>query len=72
MVGVLAGGLVAASGPSRPRFAWHDPDALRALAAPHGAPRGGDRLLRAGNEDPGAFRVTSPYRVIRLTVPVTA
>jgi ubiquinone/menaquinone biosynthesis C-methylase UbiE len=25
--------------------------------------------LRAGNEDPDGFRVTSPYRVIRLTLP---
>jgi hypothetical protein len=23
--------------------------------------------LRAGNEDPAAFRVTTPYRVLRLT-----
>ena len=28
-------------------------------------------VLRAGNEDPAGFRVTSPYRVIRLDVPVT-
>jgi hypothetical protein len=25
-------------------------------------------VLRAANETPGAFRVTSPYRLIRLTV----
>jgi SAM-dependent methyltransferase len=29
-------------------------------------------VLRAANEDQGAFRVTSPYRVIRLQAPVTA
>jgi SAM-dependent methyltransferase len=28
-------------------------------------------VLRAGNEDPAGFRVTSPYRVMRLDVPVT-
>ena len=28
-------------------------------------------VLRAGNEDPTGFRVTSPYRVMRLDVPVT-
>jgi SAM-dependent methyltransferase len=112
MVGVLGRGLVAAGGPSRPRFAWHDPDAVRELAAPHGATVeafdgllsvGGDSpeayfaiseryhpmslagrplleragtyaalreeaigVLRAGNEDADGFRVTSPYRVLRL------
>jgi SAM-dependent methyltransferase len=117
MVGVLGRGLVAAGSPSRPRFAWHDPDAVRALAAQHGAAvdaedgrltivgespeayfaigeqhhpmslagrplleRAGTYAalreeaigaLRAGNEDPAAFRVTSPYRVIRLAAPVT-
>ncbi|HZC29135.1 MAG TPA: hypothetical protein VE269_05290 [Gaiellaceae bacterium] len=25
--------------------------------------------LRAGNEDPDGFRVTSPYRVMRITRP---
>jgi hypothetical protein len=25
-------------------------------------------VLHAGNEAPGAFRVTSPYRVLRVTV----
>src|SRR3954468_19839210 len=28
-------------------------------------------VLRAGNEDPAGFRVTSPYRVIRIDAPVT-
>jgi hypothetical protein len=114
MTGVLGRGLVAAGAPNRPRFAWEDPDAVRALAAPHGASvdaedgrltvegsspedyfanaethhpmslagrpvleRAGTYaalreealgVLRAGNEAPGGFRITSPYRVIRLTV----
>jgi SAM-dependent methyltransferase len=33
MVGVLARGVAKAGGPSRPPFAWHDPDAVRELAA---------------------------------------
>jgi SAM-dependent methyltransferase len=37
MVGVLARGVAEASGPRRTPFAWHDPDAVRDLAAPHGA-----------------------------------
>jgi SAM-dependent methyltransferase len=28
-------------------------------------------VLRAGNEDPAGFRVTSPYRMLRLDAPVT-
>lgn len=112
MLGVFGRGLVAAGGPSRPRFPWHEPDAVRELAAPLGATvdaedgrltivaespeayfaigetyhpmslagrplldRAGSYAalreeaigaLRAGNEDPAGFRVTSPYRVIRL------
>jgi|SRR3954447_21156790 SAM-dependent methyltransferase len=112
MVGVLGRGLVAAGAPSRPSFAWHDPDAIAGLAAARGAavdaedaglPIRGDSpeayfaiaenhhpmslagrplleragtypalreeaigVLRDANEDAGAFRVTSPYRVIRL------
>jgi SAM-dependent methyltransferase len=114
MVGVLGRGLAAAGGPNRPRFAWHEPEAVRALAAAHGASveatdaeltiegsspeayfadaeafhpmslagrplleRAGTypalreeaiAVLRAGNEAPDAFRVTSPYRMIRLAV----
>jgi SAM-dependent methyltransferase len=114
MLGVLTRGIAAAGGPNRPRFAWEDPDAVRALAAPYGASveaedgrltnegsspedyfanaethhpmslagrpvleRAGTyaalreealAVLRTGNEDPGGFRVTSPYRVIRLAV----
>jgi hypothetical protein len=117
MVGVLGRALVAAGGPNRPRFAWHDPEAVAELAAAHGVTvdaedaslpiaaespeayfavaeehhpmslagrplleRAGTYaevreeaigVLHAGNEDPAAFRVTSPYRVIRLRVPVT-
>jgi SAM-dependent methyltransferase len=113
MVGVLARGVAAAGGPRRPPFAWHDPEAVRELAAPHGATvesedgrlviagaspeayfadgetyhpmslagrpvleRAGTypalreeaiAALRAGNEDPAAFRVTSPYRVLRIS-----
>lgn len=37
MVGVLARGVAEAGGPRRPPFPWHDPDAVRELAAPHGA-----------------------------------
>jgi len=112
MVGVLGRGLAAAGAPSRPRFAWHEPEAVAELAAAHGATvdaedgslaieaespeayfalaeehhpmslagrplleRAGTYaalrqealgVLRAGNEDPARFRVTSPYRVVRL------
>jgi SAM-dependent methyltransferase len=112
MVGVLGRGLVAAGGPSRPSFSWHDPDAIAGLAAAQGATvtAEDERLaivgespeayfaaaeehhpmslagrplleqagtyatlrdeaigvLRDANEDPVRFRVTSPYRVIRL------
>ena len=115
MVRILTGGLAEAGGPQRPQFAWHEPEAVRELAAPHGASVDAEdaRLViegtspeayfanaethhpmsvasrpvleRAGtypalreeaiavlvdrNEDPAAFRVTSPYRVIRLTRP---
>jgi SAM-dependent methyltransferase len=117
MVGVLGRGLAAAGGPSRPSFDWHDPAAVAALAAAHGATVAAEDaslpilsgspeayfavaeehhpmslagrpllesagtyaalreeaigVLRAGNEDPAGFRVTSPYRVIRLDPPVT-
>src|SRR3954453_1551589 len=112
MVGVLGRGLAAAGAPSRPRFAWHEPEAVAELAAAHGATvdaedgslaieaespeayfalaeehhpmslagrplleRAGTYaalrqealgVLRAGNEDAARFRVTSPYRVVRL------
>lgn len=115
MVGVLARGVAEAGGPRRPPFPWHDPDAVRELAAPHGATveaedgrlviegaspeayfadgeayhpmsvaarpvieRAGSypalreeaiAALRAGNEDPDGFRVTSPYRVLRIARP---
>jgi SAM-dependent methyltransferase len=118
MMGVLGRGLAAAGGPSRPSFAWHEPDTVGAVAAAHGATvdaedaslpiraespeayfataeehhpmslagrplleRAGTYpaireealgVLRANNEDPAAFRVTSPYRIIRLHAPVTA
>jgi len=114
MLGVLNRGIVAAGAPGRPRFAWSDPEAVGALAAPHGASVEADdaelavegsspedyfaiaeshhpmsvagrplleragtypalrqeaiAVLRAGNEAPGAFRVRSPYRVMRLAV----
>jgi len=113
MVDVLARGVVAAGGPERLAFPWHDPEAVAPVAARLGvALRTEDaRLviegvspdayfaagetshpmsvamqplldstgrypelreaaiaaLRAGNEDPAAFRVTTPYRVLRLT-----
>jgi SAM-dependent methyltransferase len=113
MVGVLARGVAEAGGPRRPPFPWHDPDAVRELAAPHDATveaedgrlviegaspeayyadgetyhpmsvaarplieRAGTgpalreaaiAALRAGNEDADGFRVTSPYRVLRIT-----
>jgi SAM-dependent methyltransferase len=115
MMRVLARAVTEAGGPSRPPFPWHDPDAVRELAAKHGATveaedgglviegaspeayfaigeeyhpmsvaarplieRAGTyapireeaiATLRAGNEDPDAFRVTSPYRVLRITRP---
>ena len=115
MVGVLARGVAEAGGPRRPPFPWHDPGAVRELAAPHGATveaedgrlviegaspeayfadgeahhpmsvaarpvieRAGSypalreeaiAALRAGNEDPDGFRVTSPYRVLRIARP---
>jgi SAM-dependent methyltransferase len=118
MMGVLGRALVAAGGPNRPSFAWHEPDTVGAVAAAHGATvdaedaalsirgdspeayfaaserhhpmslagrplleRAGTYpaireealdVLRADNEDEGAFRVTSPYRIIRLHAPVTA
>jgi SAM-dependent methyltransferase len=114
MVSALARGVLAAGGPERPRFDWHDPAAIAAIAASQGATvdaedaslviegespetyfadgeqhhpmsvamrplieRSGRyqevrqeaiAALRAGNEDAAAFRVTSPYRVIRLTL----
>jgi SAM-dependent methyltransferase len=114
-VGVLARGIAEAGGPSRPPFAWHDPDAVHGLPAVDGATVDADdaqltiegsspeayfaegeayhpmsiagrpileragtypRLreealgaLRAGNQDPDGFRITSPYRVLRLSRP---
>jgi SAM-dependent methyltransferase len=113
MVGTLARAIAAETGATRTRFAWHDPDAVGKLAAPHGArvrvhdgvlhitaespeaylaanerthpmslagravlQRAGtydevrDRalaILREGNEDPGAFLVSSPYRVVEIS-----
>lgn len=119
MVGVFNRALAAASGdPSRPRFAWHDADAVGELAARHDAAveiedaeavfvgdspeayfaaieaehplslagrpvleRAGTYaaaraealdVLRAGNEDPDRFRVTSTYRVITIRRPPPA
>jgi SAM-dependent methyltransferase len=118
MAGVLGRGVAEAGGPRRSPFAWHDPDAVRDLAAeigphPPGVEAEDGRLvvegaspeayfadaetyhpmavaarplleragtypalreeaiaaLRAGNEDPDGFRVTSPYRVLRITRP---
>jgi hypothetical protein len=115
MVGVLARGVAEAGGSRRTPFPWHDPDAVRDLATPHGATveaedgrlviegaspeayfadgeayhpmsvaarplieRAGTypalredaiAALRAGNEDPNGFRVTSPYRVLRISRP---
>jgi SAM-dependent methyltransferase len=37
MAAVMARGVSVATGASRPRFAWHDPAAMRRLAARHGA-----------------------------------
>jgi hypothetical protein len=113
MIGVLARATAAAGGPERPRFHWHDPEAVGPVAAAAGMTTRAldaglviegespeayfaaierfhplsvamrpllDRTgrypelredaiaeLRAGNEDPGALRITSPYRVICLT-----
>jgi SAM-dependent methyltransferase len=115
MTGVLARAVREAGGPSRPPFAWHDPEAVRGLAAAHGATVEAEEgrlviegaspetyfadgetyhpmsvaarpllertgayatvreealaALRVGNEDPDGFRVTSPYRVMRITRP---
>jgi SAM-dependent methyltransferase len=113
MVGALARGAAAAGAPERPRFDWHDPDAVAPVAgaagmttrvqdaslviegeSPEAYLADAERFhpmsiamralldrsgrypeiraealaaLRAGNEDPGGFRITSPYRVISLT-----
>jgi len=113
MVDVLARGVLAAGGPERPQFAWHDPEAVAPVAARLGASVTAEdgalviegaspeayfaageathpmsvamqplldrtgrypelreaaiAALREGNEDPAAFRVTTPYRVYRLT-----
>ena len=113
MVDVLARGVVAAGGPERPQFGWHDPEAVAPVAARLGASVTAEdgalviegaspeayfaageathpmsvamqplldrtgrypelreaaiAALREGNEDPAAFRVTTPYRVYRLT-----
>ena len=115
MVATFARALAAATGHRPRRFAWHDADAVSALAARHhahvqihdgrlcitaaspetyleaneqehpvsvaGRPvlqRAGVydqvrdealRILREGNEDPQAFRVFSPYRVIEIHRP---
>jgi SAM-dependent methyltransferase len=112
MAGAFGRAIADATGSRPARFAWHDVDAVAALADRHGADvRFHDRelrivaespeayfeanerrhpmsvagravleragtaeavreralaILRAGNEDPSAFRVTSPYRVIEL------
>ena len=114
-VATFARALAAATGRTPPRFAWHDTDAIRRLAARHrtdvqihdgqlritGASpeaylqaneqqhpvivagrsaleRAGTysqvrnealRILREGNQDPQAFRVSSPYRVIEIHRP---
>jgi len=113
MVGVLARGAAAAGGVERPRFAWHDPEAVAPVAAAAGMttrvldaslaiegespeayfaaverfhplsvalrplldgtghyPEIREEAiaeLRAGNDDPLALRITSPYRVLCLT-----
>jgi len=113
MVDVLARGVVAAGGPERPAFPWHDPEAVAPVAerlgvafrtedarlviegvSPDAYFAAGETshpmsvamqplldrsgrypelreaaiaALRAGNEDPTGFRVTTPYRVVRLT-----
>jgi hypothetical protein len=118
MVDVLARGVVAAGGPERPAFPWHDPEAVAPVAerlgvafrtedarlviegvSPDAYFAAGETshpmsvamqplldrsgrypelreaaiaALRAGNEDPAAFRVTTPYRVLRLTRPPAA
>lgn len=112
VVGVIGRAMAAATGSTPDRFAWHDPDAVRALAARHDAEiqvydakltitgespeahfatneemhpmsiagrpvleRAGTysgvreqalAILREANEDPQAFRVSSPYRVIEV------
>jgi SAM-dependent methyltransferase len=111
VVGVFGRAMAAATGSTPNRFAWHDPAAVRELAARHDAEiqvhdaeleitgespeaqfgrnehhpmsvagrpvleRAGTysevreqalAILRDGNEDPQAFRVFSPYRVIEV------
>lgn len=112
MVGTFGRAVGAATGSTRERFAWHDPDVLGELAGQHGArlrihdgvlrieatspeayfaaneqshpmslagrgvlERAGTygkvreqalAILRTANEDPNAFRVSSPYRVIEV------
>ena len=112
VVGVFGRAMAAATGSTPDRFAWHDADAVRELAARHhaeirvhdaqlnitgdspeahfatqeqthpmslaGRPvleRAGTygavreealAILRGANEDPRAFRVRSPYRVIEI------
>jgi SAM-dependent methyltransferase len=113
MMRVLVRAVADAGGPSRPQFAWHDPEFVGGLAAAQGATLEADEgrlviegaspeayfadgeryhpmsvatrplvergsgyatvreeaiaVLRAGNEDPDGFRVTSPYRVMRIS-----
>jgi SAM-dependent methyltransferase len=115
MVSTFGRALAAATGRRPPRFAWHDADTVRSLAARHraqvqiheghlritaaspeayletneqqhpvsvaGRPalehagrysqvrNEALRILREGNEDPQAFRVSSPYRVIEVHRP---
>jgi SAM-dependent methyltransferase len=115
MVGLLGRAIADATGSTRNRFAWHDPEVVGELAARHGArvhvhdgrlsitaksaeayfdaneqlhplsvagrsvlERAGTHsqvrdqalaILRDGNEDPRAFRVSSPYRVIEVRRP---
>jgi SAM-dependent methyltransferase len=112
VVGAFGRAMAAATGAAPDRFAWHDPEAVSALAEPHGTQvrfhdgllsiiaespeayfaaneqrhpmivagrpvleRAGTysqvreqalAILREGNEDPQAFRVSSPYRVIEI------
>jgi SAM-dependent methyltransferase len=112
MAGIFGRAVGAATGSTRERFAWHDPEVVGELAGQHGASvrfhdgelhieaaspeayfaaneqshpmsvagrgvleRAGTyskvreqalAILRTANEDPDAFRVFSPYRVIDL------
>lgn len=110
-IGTIGRAVASVTGVTRNRFAWHDREALRELAARHGAIAESENaeleitapsleafaerqsghpmqiaaraalepagvydevdarvktILRERNEDPDAFRVHSPYRIIRL------